>query len=173
MNRRFLLLGGVAAAAAAGGAGLALWHTRTTAGAVPDALWRHAFDRPEGGAPLTLAQMHGKPLLLNFWATWCPPCVTEMPLLDRFQRDQRARGWQVVGLAVDQVDPVRAFLGKHPVSYPIGLAGMDGVDLSRQLGNASGALPFSIVFDASGTVVDRRLGVLSEADLARWVAEVR
>lgn len=173
MNRRLWLLGGVAAAAGAGGAGLALWRTRTTDTAVPAALWTQPFARPDGGAPLTLGSLRGAPLLLNFWATWCPPCVTEMPLLDRFHRAQEGRGWKVVGLAVDQQDPVKTFLGKHAVGYPIGMAGLDGVDLSRQLGNVSGALPFSIVFDSSGQAVERKLGILADADLQRWVASVR
>ncbi|MBC7717365.1 MAG: TlpA family protein disulfide reductase, partial [Pseudorhodobacter sp.] len=81
-----------------------------------------------------MADLRGKPLLLNFWATWCPPCVKEMPLLDAFYQTHRARGWQVVGLAVDSPTPVRAFLERVPVSFPIGLAGMEGSELSRALG---------------------------------------
>jgi thiol-disulfide isomerase/thioredoxin len=119
-----------------------------------------------------LADLKGQPLILNFWATWCAPCVKEMPLLDGFYREHRARGWQVVGLAVDSPTPVREFLGKLPVSFPIGLAGLNGVELSRSLGNPSGALPFSVLFDRGGRAVVRKLGLLKPADLADWLRQM-
>jgi len=171
MNRRLALMGGAAVAAGAAGVGAALWRTRV--GSVGDgaAIWPMRFDQPEGGA-LTLADLRGKPMLLNFWATWCPPCVSELPLLDRFHREHQAGGWQVVGLAVDNLAPVREFLGKRPVQFPVGLAGVEGVALSKSLGNAGGALPFSVIFDHSGKIVERKLGVIQAEDLQRWVASV-
>jgi thiol-disulfide isomerase/thioredoxin len=171
MNRRLALLGGTAVAAAAAGAGVAWWRTQARGGGDGAAIWPMRFDRPDGGN-LALAGLRGKPLLLNFWATWCPPCVSELPLIDRFYREQQARGWQVVGLAVDNLAPVREFLGKRPVSFAVGLAGLEGVALSRSLGNAGGALPFSVVFDRAGTVAQRRLGVIQPEDLQRWVGEI-
>ena len=168
MRRRVALASGVAAVAVAAGIGSALWRQRAGRSA-QSALWPMRFDTPEGGQ-LALAPLRGQPLLLNFWATWCPPCVVELPLLDQFQREQRARGWQVVGLAVDNLEPVRAFLAKHPVGFAIGLAGMGGVELSRTMGNSAGALPFSIVFDRSGEAVERKLGVIRAQDLRHWVA---
>lgn len=169
MNRRLALVGGVAAVAAAAGAGVALWRTRRPAVAASSpALWALQFDRPEGGR-LAMEAFRGRPLLLNFWATWCPPCVAELPLLDRFQRDQSPDGWQVAGLAVDNRAPVNAFLARRPVGFAIGLAGMDGVELARTLGNVGGALPFTVVFDRSGQLVQRKLGVIEPADLKKWV----
>ncbi len=170
MKRRAWLLGAVAVGAGAAGAGVALWRLRASPA---DAIWAMRFPRPDAAGALTLDESRGGPLLLNFWATWCPPCVTELPLLDRFWKEEQAHGWRVIGLAVDQAEPVRAFLRQRPVGFPIGLAGMDGVDLSRRLGNSSGALPFSVAFDASGHATQRKLGVLSGADLASWVASVR
>ena len=167
MRRRTALLAGVAAAGGGAGLGAALWRIRSTS-AEPE-IWPMQFDTPQGGR-LTLAAFRGKPLLLNFWATWCPPCVGELPLLDRFQREKQAQGWQVVGLAVDNRDPVLDFLGKRPVGYAIGLAGMGGVELSRIMGNTTGALPFTVVFSAGGAVIERKLGVIQPADLQRWTA---
>jgi hypothetical protein len=91
-----------------------------------------------------------------------------MPALDRFWQARRAAGWQVVGLAVDGPTPVREFLQRSPVGYPIGLAGLDGTRLSRTLGNTSGGLPFSVVFGASGEVLARHLGEATPQDLERF-----
>ena len=170
-QRRLALLTGAALAATAAGAGVAWWRSRPDAVDGGTAIWTLRFETPAGGQ-LALADLRGKPLLLNFWATWCPPCVSELPLLDRFHREQQARGWQVVGLAVDNLAPVREFLGKRPVGFAIGLAGIDGVALSRTLGNTGGALPFSVVFDAAGKVAERKLGVIQPEDLTRWTSTI-
>jgi len=110
----------------------------------------------------------GRPLLLNFWATWCPPCVQELPMLDAFYQQQREHGWQVLGLAVDQPAAVRKFLGQHPLAFPVAIAGLDGTELSQRLGNDAGGLPFSVLFGKDGTVLDRHLGQLKPEDLERW-----
>ena len=171
MNRRNWILGGVAAAALAGGAGLA--SLNRLSGDPGDTLgaefWALRFEQP-GGGELAFASLRGAPLLLNFWATWCPPCIREMPLIDEFHRQQQARGWHVVGLAVDSPTPVREFLARRPVSFPIGLAGLDGSELARTLGNPEGSLPFTVVLGRDGRVMDRKLGALKPADLARWAS---
>jgi thiol-disulfide isomerase/thioredoxin len=172
MKRRSLLLGsGVGAAAALTGAGVAWWRLRPEDGPLPGSFWESRFARPEGGE-LVLADFRGKRLALNFWATWCPPCVTELPLLDAFHREESPRGWAVVGLAVDSPTPVREFLLKRPLAMPVGLAGLDGVEFGRSLGNAQGGLPFTIVIDRAGTVRRRHLGALKEPDLAAWKLDI-
>ena len=164
LRRRLLLAAGATAAVA--GAGVALWQGRSGA---PE---RHPIYGRRfasiAGDDLQMAVFLGRPLLLNFWATWCPPCVREMPLLNAFHRDQVAQGWQVVGLAIDGLVPVREFLRRSPVDFPIGLAGFDGAALARELGNTQGGLPFSVHFDAQGRVRDRHLGELRQTDLLRW-----
>lgn len=179
MIRRDLLAAGVAVAAISTGIGWALRQQAEQAppGDEPDRappidVFGLRFERP-GGGEVALATFRGRPLVLNFWATWCPPCIEEMPMLDRFQREHRAAGWQVVGLAVDSAEPVREFLARHPVDFTIGLAGMQGVALSRSLGNVSGALPFSVAFDARGEAVERKLGVLKWDELLAWAARLR
>jgi peroxiredoxin len=129
-----------------------------------------AFETPAGEV-LAAADFRGQPLLLNFWATWCPPCIAELPLLNAFFAEQRARGWQVLGLAVDQTPAVRRFLERSPVDFPIGMAGLKGTDLSRSLGNLAGGLPFTAVFSADGRVVHRKMGQIKPEDLRDWVAK--
>jgi thiol-disulfide isomerase/thioredoxin len=172
LNRRQWSTWGVAAAAAAGGAGWAWWRAHGGLSGPEQLLWEQRFDRPAGG-DLPMSGFRGGPLVLNFWATWCAPCVKEMPMLDIFHRQQRAAGWQVVGLAIDGPTPVREFLAKVPVAFPIGLAGFTGVELARSLGNESGGLPFSVVFDRRGRVAARKLGSLKEEDLAAWAAQMK
>lgn len=169
MNRRIALLAGAAAAATAAGVGMSLWRAGTNSNKPTVDIWPMRFDKP-GGGELTFAGLRGRPLVLNFWATWCPPCVSELPLLDRFHAEQQARGWQVIGLAVDQRAPVLEFLAKQPVSFAVGLAGLEGVELSRGLGNSAGALPFTVVFNRSGDVSARKLGIIQAQDLQAWVA---
>jgi thiol-disulfide isomerase/thioredoxin len=176
MTRRAILFGVAGAAAAALGVTSALWRGQPPAavegGGVdtdPGDVWGLRFARPEGGE-LVLADFRGRPLLLNFWATWCPPCVKEMPLLDQFHRRHQAAGWQVIGLAVDAPTPVRQFLARVPVGFAIGLAGLDGTELSRRLGNQSGALPFTVVFGKDGRALHRKLGEVTAAELEGWAA---
>jgi thiol-disulfide isomerase/thioredoxin len=175
MDRRTMMISvGVGAGAALAGAGLAAWRLtpRGDAAALEPAvtaLFQQRLPRPDGGE-LDFATLRGKPLLLNFWATWCPPCVREMPLLDRFARERAAAGWQVVGVAVDGPTPVREFLQRQPVGFPVGLAGFGGADLARSLGNAGGALPFTVVLAADGRVVARKMGEAHAEDLAAWAA---
>jgi thiol-disulfide isomerase/thioredoxin len=176
-TRRNLAMAGVAGAAALAGAGLAWWRQPALApqasgadAAALAALWALRLDRPDGGQ-LVLASLRGKPLLINFWATWCPPCVKEMPELDRFHQAFAPQGWQVLGLAIDGPTPVRAFLEKVKIGFPIGLAGLDGTALVRSLGNPSGGLPFSVLVGAQGQVLQRKLGETSYDELAGWARQ--
>jgi thiol-disulfide isomerase/thioredoxin len=181
-RRNWILSGAGAAAGLAGlawqarrGASVAAAHgasaepARDHAAAANEFLWQTSFERPEGGT-LAMATLLGNPLLLNFWATWCPPCIKEMPEIDRFASRFAASGGNVVGLAVDNPKAVRAFLARTPVHYAIALAGFEGTDLSRKLGNDSGALPFTALFDRQGNLTQRRLGTTSYDELVRWAA---
>jgi thiol-disulfide isomerase/thioredoxin len=172
MKRRPLVVGGAASAVVAAGAGTALWRARTTGApeaVAPVDFWTFSFERLDGG-PLAMSSWRGKPLLLNFWATWCAPCVTEMPLLDRFASERAASGWRVLALAIDRPEPVRRFVAERKIRLPVALAGSDGVELSRALGNQHGALPFTAVFDSAGGRVQHQLGAVSADLLSLWAS---
>ena len=178
MQRRWLLPGlGIAALGA--GAGLWAWQGRTpperSVALSTSATMRHIsqllndqqFSSPEG-EPLDPNAWLGRPLVLNFWATWCPPCVKELPELDRFARERESLGWQVVGIALDQAQAVRGFLKKHPVSFAIAVVGLGGLDLVRGLGNLGGGLPYSVMLSASGQLMQRKAGPTNFAELSSW-----
>lgn len=164
---------GVAALAAAAGGGVAWWRGH---GAAPEAaasaplgeaFWSLQWETPQGG-PLSMRSFFGRPVLLNFWATWCPPCVEELPLINEFYRLNKANGWQVLGLAVDKREPVQAFLQRTPLDFPVAMAGLSGTDLARSLGNVAGGLPFSVVLGGGASVLHRKLGRLTASDLEAW-----
>jgi thiol-disulfide isomerase/thioredoxin len=169
-ERRAAMLA-VGAIATVFGAGAAWWvgksNKKVDASDELHSLWALEWSAPDG-TMLRMQNLRGKPLLINFWATWCPPCVEELPLINRFYLENRAKGWQVLGLAVDKLDSVQSFLARQPLDFPIGMAGLAGADLGRNLGNISGGLPFSVVFSGAGGVLHRKMGRLSPADLSSW-----
>ena len=171
-SRRGLLLG-AGALATVSGAGLGWLRSASAvtseghAGEPYAGFWDQRWDTPLG-ASLRLQDFRGKPLLINFWATWCPPCIEELPLINEFFRQNQSAGWQVVGLAVDRPAAVRAFLKKMPLDFPVGLIGMAATEMSKRLGNALGSLPFSVVIGAQGTVLQRKLGRLRSEELSVW-----
>ena len=176
MNRRTLIYGGVAAGLAGIGAGWWRTHTHQNAPFVTadsvnndaiNSFWNLSFDTPDGKT-LAMSGFSGKPLLLNFWATWCPPCVEELPVLDAFYQDNKSKDWQVLGLAVDQPSAVRKWLQAKPLNYAVGMAGFSGTELSKSLGNSAGSLPFSVVFNASGQLMQSKTGKVTTEDLQRW-----
>lgn len=160
---------GLGAAAALAGAGVAAWRWRSepVAGPVVASFWQERVDLTTGET-IALAAWRGRPLLVNFWATWCPPCVEELPMIEAFWREHAGNGIQVLGLAIDQPSAVRRFLQRQALSFPIGLAGLQGTALARGLGNVNGGLPFSVFFGKDGGIWRQKLGQLKAQDLQDW-----
>lgn len=172
-NRRAWMVGGLSVAAGLAGA-LVAWQKFEPHAVMDEAVlnfWMQSFERPEGGA-LLMQEFQGKPLLINFWATWCPPCIEELPLIDAFYNRNKSKSLQVIGLAVDQPSMVRRYLTQKPLSFPVGLAGFNGTELGRTLGNAQSVLPFSVIFDAKGRLLAQKAGKLDQTDLDAWLKKV-
>jgi thiol-disulfide isomerase/thioredoxin len=165
--RRRWALGALAATALGAGIGASWWRNRPAQDAAPAGLWAREWTSPQGQT-FAMQNFRGRPLLINFWATWCPPCIEELPLIEAFYQQNKTNGWQVLGLAVDKPERVQSFLKTSPLSFAIGMAGLGGTELSRELGNLTGSLPFTVVFASDGQIAQRKLGRIVEQDLEQW-----
>jgi thiol-disulfide isomerase/thioredoxin len=116
-----------------------------------------------------MAQWRGKLLVVNFWATWCAPCVEEMPDLERVRRAYLDRNVEIVGLGIDNAAKIRTFRDELKLTLPLLVAGAGGSELGRLLGNLAGALPYTVLIDPSGRVVQRKLGQIKPAELQQWL----
>jgi len=117
------------------------------------------------GEAVSLADMRGQVVLLNFWATWCPPCLREMPLFVDLQKEYQGEGVQFVAVAIDDKSAVLDFAASHSINFPILLGDLETVALSRQLGNRLEGLPFTAIFDRFGKLVYSRAGEMTRSSL--------
>lgn len=117
------------------------------------------------GKPVDLTTLRGKTVVINFWSTWCPPCVEEMPMFSEAQTAYKDKNVVFVGIAADQADNVKAFLQKNPVNYQIAVGGQPAFELSQQLGNRHDAVPFTVMINAKEGITSRHFGVYTRKDL--------
>jgi thiol-disulfide isomerase/thioredoxin len=136
----------------------------------PAALYAASF-RDAQGQPASLGQFEGRPLVLNFWATWCAPCREEMPAFSRVSA-RKAGQVQFLGLAQDDPAKVRDFARQLGIGYPLWTGGDEVMELSRRLGNQMTVLPFTVILDGQGRVVAQRVGAYTEADLEQRLAAI-
>lgn len=170
IKRRTLLIAALAGMGAAAGAVTALFKFRVEPAA--DTVVEQLFNQnyPDAhGATTRLDAYRGKVLVVNFWATWCAPCVEEMPELSDIQKATTARGVQILGLAVDSATKVREFNTRLQVLYPLLVLDAAGLEVARAFGNTSGALPYTVVIDRSGRIVDQTLGRIKKDRLMRVI----
>lgn len=117
------------------------------------------------------AHYAGRPVLINVWASWCGPCVKEMPALQSFAGEQGANGVQVVGIALDDVAAVRAFIARTGVTYPILIDTPGPADAGVRLGNPKGVLPYSVLISPDGQLLKQRIGPFEEGEIAGWARD--
>jgi thiol-disulfide isomerase/thioredoxin len=178
-DRTHLLVVALAIVGALGGLGLGMWLRPTVPLAIRPSRSmigqpRPALELPDlEGRKQSLAQWDGRLMLVNFWASWCAPCVEEMPLLDRARQRYAASGLQIVGIALDDTEATRAFLKEHAVGYPILVddpsKARPGGDASLAFGNDRSVLPYSVLVGRDGRILAQRFGNFSESSLEAWL----
>lgn len=125
------------------------------------------------GRTQPLAQWRGKTLVVNFWATWCEPCVTEMPELDRVQREFARRNVTILGIGVEAPLKVREFRDRLGLQMPLLAGGIDSLALARAFGDPEGVLPYTAVFSSDGRLLHSQVGALAPGELRSWLVQAR
>jgi len=118
------------------------------------------------------SEWQDKVLVLNFWATWCPPCIKEIPTFVELQRQYGDKGVQFVGIAIDDLESTKNFVGSHAVNYPILLGDQAAIELARDMGNRFDGLPFTLVAKPGGAIALRHLGELSRQKLEQLLVQL-
>ena len=121
------------------------------------------------GNPINSSEWKNKYLVVNFWASWCPPCVEEMPRLAQLSKDVDPNKVTVIGIGIDSPSNIREFLTKTPMPYQIVVGGIEGSEWGRKLGNSQGALPFTVLIDPQGHIVFSKLGKITEDDVNKSI----
>jgi thiol-disulfide isomerase/thioredoxin len=166
MNRKALLLTAVAILALAAGLGTATWHRqpKTPQQGIAEALLQAPLADLKN-RPQTLNQYQGKVLIVNFWATWCPPCREEIPHFIEVQRKLGNKGVQFAGIALDHPEQAAAFVQEFGVNYPIFIARINESENMRAMGNHGGGLPYTLIYDRHGKLREKILGGLDKTRL--------
>ena len=169
-RRAALILGGVAVAAAAAGflAGPLLLKRPPESGA---ALAAATFTDLQG-KPRRIEEWRGQVVVVNFWATWCPPCREEIPMLMGVRQKYAQKGVEIVGIAIDFASKVQEYSAKEKITYPILIADPGGLDLVRKLGNKTGGLPYTVLLDRKGEAGRSKLGALKQGELEALLKEM-
>ena len=161
--------GGAGGADAAGPTTTAASSGAETAAAGTEALWAAQLSRLDG-APVRFASFRGQPLVVNFWASWCGPCLEEMPDFQKASQTEAGLKVTFVGIGIDYAKNMRPFADKLQITYTLLESGAQGLDLVKAAGNSSGALPFTLFLDRQGRAVGRKLGKMSYAELMTAIA---
>lgn len=169
-RRKALIAGAVGVVAAAAGALVSLGLQRSTDRS--SAALQAAKFKDLEGRTRQLGEWKGKFVVCNFWATWCPPCREEIPMLIALSKKMKPKGVEVVGIAVDYEAKVRNFVKDYNVAYPVLVAGPDGLDVMRAAGNVVGGLPFTAFLDRDGKIVHEKLGALNQSEVEDQLAKM-
>lgn len=172
--QKWLLFGAIAALA--GAAGIYVSNDRHSPAPLTDSAQDSAVAQlmrlqlPDAtGKTMALNTYQGKTLIVNFWAPWCPPCVEEMPELVQLQSEFASKNVQFLGIGIDSAANISKFNEKIKTNYPLLVAGYDGTQLAKALGNAQGGLPFTVMIGADGRILQRKMGRIQAEELRSWL----
>ena len=121
------------------------------------------------GVRQPIAQWRGKILVVNFWATWCPPCRQEIPEFIQLQKQFGPQGLQFVGIALDEKAKIQSFVDEVGINYPILVGDLEAVALSQSSGNRMGGLPYTVIIDQHGKIIATEIGGLTKEKLTAIV----
>jgi peroxiredoxin len=136
-----------------------------------------AQERPDftlrnlNGEVQNLSEWDGQVVLVNLWATWCPPCRHEIPYFVDIYEEKKTAGFVVVGIAFDDQASVKAMRDELVISYPLLLADGDAATIAKAYGNAQMGLPYTVLINREGKIVEKRLGLVSEEMLRQWLVK--
>ncbi len=135
---------------------------------VPEQLTAFSLKDTDGVARNS-SEWASKILIVNYWATWCPPCLEEMPTLVDFQTQYSPKNIQVVGIAVDNLEQVKDFMDTYGINFPVLIGGDDAIQLSQKMGNRISALPFTAIFDQNGKTIYAQPGKITHESLEKVI----
>jgi thiol-disulfide isomerase/thioredoxin len=164
------MIGGISLLALLAGVFSSQWISQTGLASDPSikAFFANPWQTPDGKSANS-ENWRQKVLVVNFWASWCPPCVEEMPALDKIAQEYASKNVLIVGIGIDSPSNIRQFLEMTPVSYPIVIGGLEGSNLSKQMGNTQGALPYTVIINQKGKAIYTKLGKISEEELRKAI----
>jgi len=164
------MISGICVLALLAGVFSSQWISQTGLASDPSikAFFANSWQTPDGKSANS-ENWRQKILIVNFWASWCPPCVEEMPTLDKIAQEYASKNVLIVGIGIDSPSNIREFLEKTPVSYPIVIGGLEGSNLAKQMGNNQGALPYTVIINSKGKAIFTKLGKISEEELRKAI----
>ncbi|MDH5631522.1 MAG: TlpA family protein disulfide reductase [Gammaproteobacteria bacterium] len=169
MNKKQLLIAAfIAALAFAAGGWLAL--QQQTSRVDNGAGNRVAFSLPDmTGKSRAIDEWNGKVMLLNFWATWCPPCREEIPAFVEVQEQFGGQGFQIIGVAIDKKEDISDFMDTFFINYPVLVGDDTTLKLMADYGNRIGSLPYSVIMDREGRIIARKIGAYRKSELVELI----
>lgn len=173
--KKTLLIGAIALLGLAGGIGLNLWLNRPAPGGPDDVAGQREPLRPAfvlqdtEDQPRDVQEWDGKVIMINFWATWCPPCRREMPALMKLYENYRDQGFVIVGVALDEKQNVIDYIDPMGVEYPVLIGDQKGIALTQAYGNRLGVLPYTVVIDRQGRIVSRHRNEITYEQAERMI----
>ncbi len=174
MNKTSVLIIVIALLGLAGGFFLNQWLSRPQA--LPQATVQADAELRPGftlmdlkDQPRSLNDWNGQVLLINFWATWCPPCVREIPTFNQLYQAYNDKGLTIIGIALDNKQDVIDFIEPMGVQYPILLGDQQGIKLTQEYGNDMGILPYTVIIDRRGQIIEKHRGEMSFEEAERLI----